>query len=139
MTGVQAGQATPTPAEVQAIAAMDDGVLRNLRITDCYSRLSASFATLTGPGANWCTFGVWASRQAGATIRGEDFALAIDDSLTDPEQGQRRFGGLGTQAQARCGRALVPIANAVSPPAPEPSTSRSQSVPAGVIPGPAAA
>lgn len=31
------------------------------------------------PGANWCTFATWASKQAGQTIRGDDFARAIED------------------------------------------------------------
>jgi hypothetical protein len=48
-------------------------VIRNLRITECYSRLSAAMRQRTGTSANWCTFATWASRQAGATIRGEDF------------------------------------------------------------------
>jgi len=33
------------------------------------------------PGANWCTFATWASKQAGQTIRGEDIADSIDDAL----------------------------------------------------------
>ncbi|HYI96857.1 MAG TPA: hypothetical protein VEX68_25165, partial [Bryobacteraceae bacterium] len=31
-----------------------------------------AFAARSGPGANWCTYATWASRQAGCTIRGED-------------------------------------------------------------------
>jgi hypothetical protein len=37
------------------------------------------------PGANWCTFATWASRQAGQTIRGEDFEQAARDVLGSPE------------------------------------------------------
>jgi hypothetical protein len=68
----------PTPEEVRRIASIADPVIRNLRITDCYYRLSLAFLARTQPGANWCTFAVWASRQAGRTIRGEDFLAALE-------------------------------------------------------------
>jgi hypothetical protein len=64
--------AAPTVDEVRSITKIDNDILRNLRITDCYHRLSAAFQERLGPGANWCTFATWASRQAGSTIRGED-------------------------------------------------------------------
>src|SRR3954452_16609984 len=64
-----------SPAEVRRIAAIGSPVLRNLEITRAYSLLAAEVAARSGQGANWCTFATWASRQAGATIRGED---AID-------------------------------------------------------------
>ncbi len=35
----------------------------------------------TGACANWCTFATWASRQAGSTIRGEDFSDRLADHL----------------------------------------------------------
>ena len=64
--------------EVEQIAAMDDPVIRNLRITECYSRLAAAMP----PGsANWCTFATWASRQAGRTIRGEDLLYRLQGEL----------------------------------------------------------
>src|ERR1044072_933276 len=62
----------PTPADVRRIAALEDPVIRNLEITWCYSRLAAAMTERSGEGANWCTYATWASRQAGATIRGED-------------------------------------------------------------------
>ncbi len=49
-----------------------DPVLRNLRITSGYHRLARALDARVGPGANWFAFAVWASRQAGETIRGED-------------------------------------------------------------------
>lgn len=68
--------AAPLPApsieEVQSIGELEDPVIRNLRITECYSRLSAAMTGQIGMSANWCTFATWASRQAGCTIRGED-------------------------------------------------------------------
>ena len=74
-------------AEVEQIAAMPDPVIRNLRITECYSRLAAAMESGC---ANWCTYATWASRQAGRTIRGEDLLdrlqreLARDAELLHP-------------------------------------------------------
>src|SRR5215208_51540 len=62
----------PSAADVRRVAAIANPVVRNLEITECYSRLAATFAARTGEGANWCTYATWASRQAGRTIRGED-------------------------------------------------------------------
>jgi hypothetical protein len=69
------------PAEVRRIAAMRSPVLRNLEITHAYSLLAAEIAARGGQGANWCTFATWASRQAGATIRGEDAIDVLQDRL----------------------------------------------------------
>src|SRR6185503_14607571 len=59
--------------------AISDSVLRNLRITQCYHELSLAVAERVAPGANWCTFATWASRQAGQTIRREDFVRTADE------------------------------------------------------------
>jgi hypothetical protein len=69
--------ATPTPEEIRRICAIANPVIRNLEITHCYYRLSSAFTARTGQCANWCTFATWASKQAGRTIRGEDFVEAI--------------------------------------------------------------
>jgi hypothetical protein len=66
--------------EVGRIAGLPDPVIRNLQITECYSRLAASVAD-GRPGANWCTFATWASRQAGSTIRGEDMLDVLQREL----------------------------------------------------------
>lgn len=71
----------PTVAEVDAIAAMANPVLRNLEITECYADLSAAMRARTGDSADWCTFATWASRQAGGTIRGEDFLDTLNRLL----------------------------------------------------------
>lgn len=71
----------PTAEEVREISAIDDSVIRNLRITDCYSRLAAAMAQRTYACANWCTFATWASKQAGATIRGEDMLDGLKREL----------------------------------------------------------
>jgi hypothetical protein len=74
----------PTPPdveEVRRIAGIANPVIRNLEITQCYSRLAAALAERTGRGANWCTFATWASRQAGGTIRGEDLLERLGPRL----------------------------------------------------------
>ena len=60
---------------------MPNPVLRNLAITDCYSRLAAAFAARGGEGANWATYATWASRQAGRGIRGETMLEKADREL----------------------------------------------------------
>jgi len=72
--GLDRDPAAPAPSveHVRRIAAIANPVLRNLEITNCYSRLAAALAARNGEGANWCTYATWASRQAGRTIRGED-------------------------------------------------------------------
>jgi hypothetical protein len=58
--------AAPTTDDVRRIAAITNPVVRNLEITECYSRLASALAAASGgPGANWCTYATWASRQAG--------------------------------------------------------------------------
>jgi hypothetical protein len=73
----------PTVAEVRRIASIADPAVRNLAITECYSRLAAALAARTGAGANWCTYATWASRQAGRTIRGEDLYGQIEGRLRE--------------------------------------------------------
>jgi len=72
---------SPSPEEVVEISSISDSTIRNLRITDCYHRLSSTMSLRTGAGANWCTFATWASRQAGCTIRGEDLHERLKESL----------------------------------------------------------
>jgi hypothetical protein len=71
-----------TDAECDDIARTPDLVLRNLRITEMYHRLSVQLATLLGrDDANWCTFACHASRTAGYSIRGEVLPAAIRASF----------------------------------------------------------
>ena len=63
----------PTVADVNQIAALADAAIRNLRITQCYHELAVTVTARTGVCANWCAFATWASKQAGQTIRKEDF------------------------------------------------------------------
>lgn len=71
----------PGVAEVERIIEIQDPVVRNLHITQCYHELSAALAVRVGPCANWCTFATWASKQAGQTIRRKDLAAAFDGLL----------------------------------------------------------
>ncbi len=100
---------TPTVADVDRIAAISDPIIRNLQITQCYHELSAAFAARTGPGANWCTFATWASKQAGQTIRKEDltrtlesaFAATVDatQAAVDVTATAQRLGARGPAAE----------------------------------------
>lgn len=76
--------------DVRRIAAHPDPVVRNLQITQAYHDISAAFAALTGPGANWCAFATWASRQAGQSIRREDLARAFERLLRDAPEAEAR-------------------------------------------------
>ena len=68
-----------TPEDVRRIVAMDDRpVLRNLRITLAYHRLSDDVARELGAeNANWCTYATWASKTAGTFIREEELHDAV--------------------------------------------------------------
>src|SRR5262245_18540994 len=82
--GLMSGPGVPAPpsvAEVETIGACPSPVLRNLKITHAYHRLTTATASVVGPGANWCTFATWASRQAGQTIRGEDLGRTIEEAF----------------------------------------------------------
>jgi hypothetical protein len=75
----------PSRADIEAIGAWPQPALRNLRIAQAYHELAAAVARETGPGANWCTFATWASRQAGQSIRGDDLGRKIEDAFRDAE------------------------------------------------------
>ena len=71
----------PSVQEIDQVASIADPVLRNLRITQHYHLLAVSLASRAAQGANWCTFAVWASRQAGQTIRGEDVLAILEQHI----------------------------------------------------------
>ncbi len=83
MVNIMPAVAFPTLPEVERIAAMNDPVLRNLRITQCYHELALAMVGRTGVIANWCAFATWASKQAGQTIRKEDLARTFEHTLGD--------------------------------------------------------
>ncbi len=98
----------PAPEDVQRIAAIEDPVIRNLQITQCYHELSAALATYTGPRANWCTFATWASKQAGQTIRKEDLSRLLERRLRERvsarEAAQPMAGPPGMDGEPVAGR-----------------------------------
>src|ERR1044071_2148325 len=77
-------EATPAPttADLRRIAAIPNpGILET---TESSARLAAGVAARSGgPGANWCTYATWASRQAGETIRGEDLLDGAQRRLSE--------------------------------------------------------
>lgn len=81
MAHLPASGAAPTTTDVARIAAVSDPAIRNLQITQCYHELARAMADHTGPGANWCTFATWASKQAGQTIRREDLQRTVEDLI----------------------------------------------------------
>src|SRR5512134_2316886 len=64
----------PTVEDVVRIAGISDPVIRNLNITQGYYELSQAMSKYTDGNPNWCTFAVWASKQAGQSIRKEDLS-----------------------------------------------------------------
>lgn len=75
----------PTVADIEQISALANPVIRNLQITQCYHELAKAMTARTGISANWCIFATWASKQAGQTIRKQDFARTLEGiSLTAP-------------------------------------------------------
>lgn len=103
----QEGFTAPTIADVERIAALDDPVIRNLQITQCYHELSLAYAARSFPGANWCAFATWASRQAGQTIRQDDLQRTLErlvHSETLAARAARRLAAIAEQFGARLQR-----------------------------------
>lgn len=70
---------TPTTEDVIRIVNISDPVIRNLNITQGYFELSQAMSHFTDGNPNWCTFAVWASKQAGQTIRKEDLSRTFEN------------------------------------------------------------
>ena len=68
----------PTVEDVARIASISDPVIRNLNITQGYYELSQTMSKYTDGNPNWCTFAVWASKQAGQSIRKEDLSRTFE-------------------------------------------------------------
>jgi hypothetical protein len=67
---------------VEEIANLGDPVLRNLWITQRYHELAVQLrAAGLEQDATWCAFAVWASKTAGATIRGDELPRSVQDLL----------------------------------------------------------
>jgi hypothetical protein len=76
------GPAGDTFTEQELLSKFKDPTVRNHIVTEQYYRLSQDMEDLLPGQANWSTFAVWASRQAGAAIRGEPLGGL---SSLDPE------------------------------------------------------
>ncbi len=94
------GGPIPTLAEIDRISALEDPVIRNLQITQCYHELSAVMVVRMGTCANWCTFATWASRQAGQTIRKEDLKRLLENRLNETQTTVRAAERVAVTAQA---------------------------------------
>jgi hypothetical protein len=84
----------PSIADVERIASVADPVVRNLLITQCYFEISRAFRARIRPGANWCTFATWASKQAGRTVRREDLVGHFQDLFQHSPELQASVGAL---------------------------------------------
>src|SRR4030066_690718 len=69
----------PTVKDVARITGISDPVIRNLNITQGYYELSQAMSKYTDGNPNWCTFAVWASKQAGQSIRKEDLDRSFEN------------------------------------------------------------
>jgi len=83
-----------TPEDVDRIAAMPDPVLRNGAITLGYHDLALAMQSRTPGFSNWLMFAVWASKQAGQTIRGEDLTANLHRQLRVPSSVLRPWESL---------------------------------------------
>ena len=89
----------PSIAEVERITILEDAVIRNLQITQCYHELAGVLAARTGLSANWCTFATWASKQAGQTIRKQDLARTLEDAMITQAEAQAAVQDLADTAR----------------------------------------
>jgi hypothetical protein len=72
---------------ITEIAALPDPVLRNLWITQCYHELAVQLRDAgLAEDATWCAFAVWASKTAGATIRGQELPERVQELLANDDQ-----------------------------------------------------
>ncbi len=63
----------PTPDQTNAISAETDPATRNLKITQSYHELTIALTRLFGStNVSWCAYATYASKTAGAFIRGEE-------------------------------------------------------------------
>jgi hypothetical protein len=81
---IAATMTTPVPKDLDAIAELPDGAVRNLLITQRYRDLSHALLETVGPdNVNWSTFATWASKTAGLSIRNEEVPPFVDELAND--------------------------------------------------------
>src|SRR5262245_52125701 len=100
-------RAFPSAQEIERVLAVEDPVLRNLLVTQRYHELASAVAGWLGPRANWCTFATWASKQAGQTIRREDFQALVERKLAAAPEIAQAWAEVAAAAR-RAGARLAP-------------------------------
>jgi ER-bound oxygenase mpaB/B'/Rubber oxygenase, catalytic domain len=96
------------PLTDHEIAAMTDPVLRNLWITQRYHELAVQLREAGAEeDATWCAFAVWASKTAGATIRGEVLPARAQRILVENEGVKAALHELGHGAMGHVWTALA--------------------------------
>jgi CRP-like cAMP-binding protein len=110
-----------TLADCEDVVRTQHLVLRNLKITQMYHRLSVELTMLLGHAdANWCTFACNASKTAGYSIRREEIPMAELFALMRRSGPFRRplsairRRALKTSIAARCDRILQAVTDAIS-------------------------
>lgn len=79
------GDGEITARDIRAIAQLDDPVLRNLWITMAYHDIAVRLDAVLAPDSTWPAFGVWASKTAGQSIRGDELPGVVAELLeNDP-------------------------------------------------------
>ena len=87
-----------TVAQANAIAAMTDPALRNLKITQGYHDLKTALTRLFGAkNVTWCGYATWASKTAGAFIRGEEVPTLIRRYLDGADHVPPSIAGANTR------------------------------------------
>ncbi len=104
----------PSVSDVQRISALDDAVVRNLQITQCYHELAVSLAQHLPYGANWCTMATWASRQAGQSIREQDLRRTLERLLRESSEVESTTAALEAQTATIRGDSTESLAGAAT-------------------------
>lgn len=85
----------PTPEQADAIAAETDPATRNLKITQSYNELTVALTRLFGStNVSWCAYATYASKTAGAFIRGDEVPSLIRDYVAKADHLDESVGAL---------------------------------------------
>lgn len=79
------GRLPLTEEAVQRTLGIADPAVRNLWITQSYADLAHRLVEVIGTDQTWCSFAIWASNTAGASIRGEELPHVIAAALPGVE------------------------------------------------------
>ncbi|WP_416970256.1 hypothetical protein [Streptomyces sp. 4F14] len=91
-TGDRGAEKRVNLCEIEDIPAIEDPILRNLRITQAYHDLAIAMTEILGrENVSWCAFGTWASRTAGLSIRGESAPAIIKTVIAFSQRVPPRF------------------------------------------------